>query len=269
MGSRTQYAPGVFSWVELEASDPDAAKDFYGRLLGWTAEDEEVPDEHGGGTYTTLRLGGDAVAGLQRQPEPQREAGVPPHWLSCVSVTDADATAARAEALGGTVHTRYDAMSKGRMAILADPTGAFLGAWQAGNMPGAERVNDPGCLTMNELSTDDMDRASAFYRDLFGWRIEEIDTGDGPRYWSIRHDGAAGGGLNGGARLLAPEQGGVPPHWMPYFTVRSVNGAVATATEAGGTTLAGPIQLPTGSTIAVIADPQGAAFAIFEGETDD
>jgi uncharacterized protein len=269
MGARTHYAPGVFCWVELESADPDATTAFYGRLFGWTADEEVVPEEYGGGTYTTLRLDGDAVAGLQQQPEPQREAGVPPHWLSCVSVTDADATASRAEALGGTVHTVYDAGSHGRMAIIADPTGAFLGAWQAGDMPGAARVNDPGCLTMNELNTDDMDAASAFYQGLFGWRIEEIDTGGGPRYWSVRHEGAAGDGLNGGGRLLAPEQEGVPPHWIPYFTVASIDDPVATAADAGGTVLAGPIQLPTGSKVAVAADPDRAVFALFEGRVDD
>lgn len=269
MGTRTAYAPGIFCWVELESADPEAAKAFYGRLLGWTADDEPVPAEFGGGTYTTWRLDGDAVAGLQQRPADQVNAGVPPHWLSCVSVADADATAARAAALGGTVHAVYDAMSHGRMAIVADPTGAHLGAWQAGDLPGAARVNDRGCLTMNELNTDDVDRAADFYRELFGWRVERIDTGGGPSYWSIRHEGAAGNGLNGGARLLAPEQAGVPPHWLPYFTVADLDGALATATDAGGMVLAGPIQLPTGSRLAVLADPHDAAFAIFQGEIDD
>ena len=111
--------------------------------------------------------------------------------------------------------------------------------------------------------------AADFYRELFGWRVERIDTGCGPSYWSIRHEGAAGNGLNGGARLLAPDQAGVPPHWLPYFTVADLDGALATATDAGGMVLAGPIQLPTGSRLAVLADPHDAAFAIFQGEIDD
>lgn len=268
MGTRTDHAPGVFNWVELATADADAAAAFYGRLFGWTADEVAVPDEYGGGSYTTLRLNGDAVAGLQQQPEAQLEAGVPPHWMSCVRVAAADATAARAESLGGTVHTTYDAMDSARIAIIADPSGAFLGAWQPLARAGADRVNDPGCLTMNELSTDDMDRASAFYRDLFGWQFEEIDTHGGPRYWSVRHEGAAGG-LNGGARLLSPDEVGVPPHWMPYVTVGDLDAAVATAADAGATVLAGPMPLGNGSRIAAIADPQGAAFAIFEGEVDD
>ena len=268
MGKRNRYAPGVFNWVELATTDPEAAKEFYGRVFGWTAADESVPDAYGGGVYTMLRLDGDDVASLQEQPAAQLEAGVPPHWLSCISVDDADATAARVQELGGTVLTTYEVMTMARLAIVADPTGAFFGAWQAGDTVGAARVNDPGCLTNNELSTDDVDRASSFYADLFGWRIEEIDTHGGPRYWGIRHEGAANG-LNGGMRQLAPEQEGVPPHWMPYFTVDEADAAVAVATDAGGTVLAGPMTIGTGSRIAALADPQGAVFAIFEGAVDD
>ena len=40
------------------------------------------------------------------------------------------------------------------------------------------------------------------------------------------------------------------------------------AHELGGTVLAGPLDLPSGK-IAVLGDPLGAAFAIFEGETDE
>lgn len=268
MGKRTEYAPGVFNWVELSTPDPDGAKAFYGRLFGWTAEDEPVPDELGGGAYTILRLDGDAVASLQPQPPDQRDAGVPPHWLSCVAVTDADATAARVSELGGTVHAVYDVMTHARMAIVADPSGAFMGAWQAGDLVGAARVNDVGCLTSNELSTDDVERASAFYAALFGWQIEEIDTHGGPRYWRVGHDGAARG-MNGGARELAAEQAGVPPHWMPYFTVADVDAAVEVATDAGGSIMAAPISLPSGARIAVVSDAQGATFAIYAGYVDD
>ena len=155
------------------------------------------------------------------------------------------------------------------MAVIADPTGAVFGVWQARDSIGATLVNDPGCLTMNELSTNDADAAATFYSDLFGWKVEALDTQGAPPYWSIRHEGGAGG-LNGGMRELAPEQSeaGVPPHWMPYFTVASLDEAIATTQGAGGTLHAGPIEIPAGR-IAVLSDPQGAFFAIFEGEMAD
>lgn len=270
MGKRTSYEPGTFSWVELGTTDPDAAKAFYAELFGWEAEDQPIPEEAGGGVYTLLRIDGDAVAGLSAQPEQQRQAGVPPNWFSYVTAADTNAAAAQAAKLGGAVHAGpFDVMQNGRMAVIADPTGAMFGMWQPRDTIGATRVNDPGCLTSNELSTNDVERASAFYAALFGWRIEEVDTQGGPRYWVIGHDGAAEG-RNGGMRELAPEQeqAGIPPHWMPYFTTTSADQLIATVNERGGALHAGPLEIPAGR-IAVVGDPQGAIFGVFEGEVDD
>ena len=267
MGKRTSYEPGTFSWVELATTDPAAAKEFYGRLFGWQAEDTPMPE---GGVYSVMTLEGENVAAIWEQPEPQRAGRVPPNWFSYVTVAEADAAAALAKELGGEIHAGpFDVPGAGRMAVLADPIGAMLGVWEPRESIGATLVNDPGTLTSNELSTNDIDRAIEFYASLFGWRIAEIDTGGGPRYWTIEHEGAAKG-RNGGARELAPEQtqAGVPPHWMPYFTAASATETIATAKQAGGALLAGPIDIPAGR-IAVLQDPQGAIFAIFEGEVDD
>ena len=105
-------------------------------------------------------------------------------------------------------------MAAARKAVVADPTGAMFGLWEARSSIGPERVNDPGCLTSNELATNDIDASSRFYRELFGWVIAEVDTGGGPRYWLIHHDGAAEG-RNGGMRELGPAEEGVPSNWLP------------------------------------------------------
>jgi predicted enzyme related to lactoylglutathione lyase len=270
VGKRTSYEPGTFSWIELSTTDTDGAKQFYGKLFGWEPEDNPIPAEAGGGVYTMLRLNGETVAALYEQMKDQRDAGIPPNWFSYITVGDADAASARAKELGGSIHAGpFDVMTQGRMAVIADPTGAVFGIWQARDSIGATLVNDPGCLTMNELSTNDVDAAARFYGDLFGWNVEALDTHGGPPYWAIRHQGAAGG-LNGGMRELAPEQSaaGVPPHWMPYFTVASLDEAIATAADGGGSAVAGPIDIPAGR-FAVLQDPQRAFFAIFEGEVDD
>ena len=268
MGKRTGYDPGTFSWMELATPDPAAAKTFYGSLFGWEAEDNPIPADAGGGVYTMLKLGGESVAALYEQMHDQREAGIPPNWFSYVTVADADAAAARAKELGGAVQAGpFDVMTQGRMAVISDPTGAVFGVWQARDSIGATLVNDPGCLTSNELSTNDVTAAVRFYEALFGWRVDEADTQGGPRYWLIAHDGAAEGS-NGGMRELAPEQQGVPPHWMPYFTAASLDGAVATIEDGGGAVHAGPLEIPAGR-IAVASDPQGAFFGLFEGPVDD
>lgn len=268
MGKRDRYEPGTFSWVELATGDPESAKSFYGTLFGWKAEDMPIPEEAGGGVYTMLLREGERVAALSEQPQEQRAAGVPPNWFSYITVEDADSSAAKAADLGGSVHAGpYDVMDTGRMAVIADPTGAMFGLWQAGTSIGATQVNDPGSLTSNELSTNDIDLATSFYEGLFGWRIEEQDTQGGPPYWLIEHDGAAGG-HNGGMRKLSASQTGVPPHWMPYFTVEKLDESIDLVKSGEGKVHAGPIEIPAGR-LAVVSDPQGAFLGLFEGEVDD
>lgn len=258
MGTRTEYEPGTFSWVELSTPEADDAKRFYRELFGWQTE----------AASATATQDGAAVAAISEQPERQRSAGVPPHWLSYVTVASADEVAARVDGLGGSLHAGpFEVADTARVAIVTDPTGAILGLWEARNAIGAERVNDPGCLTSNELATDDVDAASSFYEGLFGWSIEQVGGGDGPKYWLIHHGGAAEG-RNGGMRQLSPGEAGVPPNWAPYFAVTSIDDALARAGELGGTTLVGATQIPAGR-FAALLDPQGAAFSIFEGPVDD
>ena len=258
MGTRESYEPGTFSWVDLATTDAGVAKAFYGELFGWDFEDNPVP---GGGVYSMATLDGDQVAALYDMSPEMRERGVPPNWTNYVTVEDADAAAARARDVGGTVHAEpFDVMDVGRMAIIQDPQGAMFAVWQPRASIGATRVNDVGCLTMNELSTTDLDGAAAFYGELFGWETTQLDTGGGPPYMSARNKGR----LNAGMTVV---QGGAPPHWKPYFTVQDCDATVAQIGSGGGRVLAGPLDIPSGR-IAVAMDPQGAAFAVFEGEVE-
>jgi predicted enzyme related to lactoylglutathione lyase len=262
MGKRESYEPGTFCSVDLATTDADGAKRFYGGLFGWEGEDVHPAE---GMTYTMLRLGGDAVGGLFER-EGLEEAGGP-HWINYVSVQSADDTARRASDLGGeTVEEPFDILDVGRMTAVKDPTGSGVAVWQARTYAGAERVNEPGFLTWNELATNDTSAALGFYEGLFGWSSEEMDTGGGPEYTVIK----VGERSNGGLRRLSPaeEQAGVQPHWVPYFAVESLDEAIERCGELRGAKLAGPIEMPTGR-IAALRDPQGAMFSIWEGELED
>ncbi|MGH2968650.1 MAG: VOC family protein [Solirubrobacteraceae bacterium] len=253
MGERESYAPGTFCWVDLGTTDAAGAKAFYQRLFGWEAEDMPVGD---GAAYTMLRIGGCDVAALYEQGEDERAAGIPPHWSSYVSVVDVDEVAARVPGLGGRILADpFDVLDSGRMAVAQDPTGALVSLWQAGRHFGAGLVNDPGCLTWNDLATPDPDAAAAFYTALLGWEVES----QAPEYSTITNAGSPNGGIRRETEL--------PPHWLPYFTAESVERTAAAAREAGGQVLAGGIEVPAGR-LAMILDPQGAPFAVFEGDVD-
>jgi uncharacterized protein len=256
VGTRTEHAPGLFSWVDLTTSDAAAAKDFYGGLFGWEFEDNEIPGD--GGVYTMCKVDGEYVAAI-----PGSTDQAPPHWNNYVTVASADETAAKAKDLGANViEAPFDVMDAGRMALFQDPTGAALCVWEPGEAIGAGRVNEPGCLTWNELHTPDPGAALDFYGGLFGWSGDDMETGEGnPTYTVIKH----GDRSNGGVMQAQP---GEPPNWVPYFVVDSRDGAIAKATELGGQELF-RMDMEPGGKIAILADPQGAPFAVFEGETED
>jgi predicted enzyme related to lactoylglutathione lyase len=255
VGERTEHAPGTFSWAELATTEPDGAKAFYSGLFGWEADERPIPD---GGVYTVLRQGGLEVAALYGQ----RQEGVPPSWLSYVTVADVDAAAARAREVGGTLMTEpFDVMEVGRMAVVQDPQGAVLALWQPGQSIGARLVNDPGAMSLNQLNAASPELARGFYSDLFGWRFEPMS--EDPPYWGIYN----GDRLNGGMMPL-PAEAEAPSHWLVYFSVSDLEAAAGKIAELDGTVVVAPQEVP-GGRILVARDPQGAHFALWSGRTDD
>jgi predicted enzyme related to lactoylglutathione lyase len=255
MGERTSHAPGTFSWTDLSTTDPEGAKRFYTGLFGWDFDDRPIPE---GGVYTMLLRDGREVAALF-----QGQEGMPTVWSSYVTVESADSAAARATELGGSVMAEpFDVMEAGRMAVVQDPTGAVVSAWEPRDSIGASLVNAPGALTLNQLNTSDPERAGEFYGGLFGWRVEQVAGGDQP-YWGIY----LGDRLNGGMMGLPPGAP-MPPHWLVYFGTESVDDDAARIGDLGGQAMVGPMDVP-GGRIVVAQDPQGAVFGLFAGRFDD
>jgi predicted enzyme related to lactoylglutathione lyase len=245
--------------VGLATSDPSGAQEFYRRVFGWKSQ-RSASDE--AEAYYVFTVADKAVAVVYSQTEMARAASVSPHWTSFVSVADADASAARASELGGTLpRDPFDVEGAGRIATVRDPVGAILTLWESRGSIGAELVNDVGAFCWNELATADPDRARSFYADLFGWEYRLSPSG----YATILNAGARNGGIRGlGER---ERERGDTPNWTPYFTVENADSAARAAEDAGGTVVLAPRDFEH-ERIGVLADPQGAVFVIFEGETD-
>ncbi|CAA9466985.1 MAG: hypothetical protein AVDCRST_MAG12-401 [uncultured Rubrobacteraceae bacterium] len=190
----------------------------------------------------------------------------PGHWNHYVSVESADEATAEARRLGATVlEEPFDVMDVGRMAVFSDPDGAVFRAWEAREHAGAGRVNDVGCMAWNELQSGRPDGAAAFYAGLFGWETEPITEDGRTVYLTIEN---SAGRMNGGVMPTTETPADAPSFWLIYFTVPSCDAAVARTEELGGSVLVGPMQ-PGFGRISVLSDPQGAPFAVFEGETDE
>jgi predicted enzyme related to lactoylglutathione lyase len=154
----------------------------------------------------------------------------------------------------------FDVFDAGRMAVLADPAGAVLCLWQPGTSIGAELVNEPGTMTWADCATTDPAAAQAFYTSLLGWRFEQMS--EEPPYWVIYNGERSQGGMT-----VPPP--GVPSNWFPYFGAIGLEETMQIAESFGGNPFLGPIDVWENARFALIQDPQGAAFAIFEGDYDD
>jgi predicted enzyme related to lactoylglutathione lyase len=250
MPDRNEYADGTPNWVDIQTSDQDAAKQFYTALFGWDYDDQPMPQ---GGVYSMAKRGGRDVAAIAPLPPQQ---GVPPHWNSYIAVSDVDAITARvADAKGSVLMPPMDVMDAGRMAVVQDPTGAAIALWQAKNHIGAQTVNEPGSFTWTELQTPDVDAAAAFYAKVVGWEAQPFEGMD---YTVFNNEGT---GIAGATK---PPMEGVPPNWLVVFAVEDTDATVDTAKKKGGSVLTEPMDIEGVGRLAVLADPQGAVFAIIK-----
>jgi predicted enzyme related to lactoylglutathione lyase len=252
-----EYAPGTFSWVDLATTDADAAKKFYTIVFGWEATDEPAgPDM----VYTRMRYDGKSIGALYTMTKEMLDRKIPPHWMSYVSVENADETATKARELGATLQMEpSDVMDAGRMAVIEDPTGAVFAVWQPKIHTGAELRNEPVSLCWNELLTTDVDKAGAFYRELFGWNpVTQHMAGVEYTSFMVDEKTAAGGLME-----IRSEMGeGIPPNWFIYFQVEDCDETVSKVRESGGKVLKDPLTMEDVGRFAIIEDAQGAVCGV-------
>lgn len=255
MANIESHAPGSFCWIELGTTDQQAAKTFYSNLLGWTVNDFPMGP---GETYSMFQLNGRDTGGGYTLRKDQRDQGVPAHWMLYIAVENADATAARITQAGGTVIAPpFDVMDFGRMAVLQDPTGAMFSIWQPKQHRGIG-ISGDNTLCWADLNTNDPERAAKFYADVFGWSVMKSDH-DTSGYLHIKN----GEHFIGGMPPVRPGAQ-APPHWMLYFAVADVAGTVAKAAQSGSKVFMPTQEMQGVGTMAVLADPQGAVFALFK-----
>lgn len=242
---------GTYIWYELLTTDPAAAADFYGKIIGWTT----APFGGGEHEYTIASAGSEGVAGIMKNPMPTA-----PVWLGYVGVDDVDAAAAKLTALGGAIHMGpQDLPGVGRMAFVEDPQGVKFYLMR-GSSPEDSTAFKPmadGHCNWNELITTDQDAALGFYSDMFGWeKSGAMPMGEMGEYSFINHHGEPIGAMMN----KQPDW----PHalWNYYFRVSGIDAAAERIKSHGGSVTFGPMEVPGGDWVVNGIDPQGAAFGI-------
>lgn len=262
MADFDSHAPGTFSWPELATTDQKAGVAFYRSIFDWGLNEQPMgPTE----TYSMFTLRGREVAAAYMQRDDEKKMGIPAHWNSYVTVENVDETARRVPELGGKILAPpFDVMDAGRMAVVQDPTGAVFQIWQAKRSIGAKVLREVGALTWTELHTRDTKAATTFYTQLLGWSAKVGGEGANA-YTEFTPKGASfpTAGMMDMAHM-GPQTANIPPHWLPYFQVADVDATASTAKQHGGQLHVPPMDIPNVGRFAVVADPQGAVFAIYK-----
>jgi predicted enzyme related to lactoylglutathione lyase len=248
----TPWPLGTPCWADLSTTDPDKARDFYGQLFGWHFN-VGGPET---GNYATADLNGLQVVGIG----PLMGDLTMSVWTNYLASDDLDGTVDGAVRAGGTVIApAMDVMEFGRMAVLADPTGAVFGVWQAGTHTGFQLANETGSVVWTEAMSRNIDVAKEFYAAVFGYTYEDM-SGEGFRYEMFKVNGNVAGGLG---QLPAEAPAEIPAHWRIYFAVDDADAAVEQINQLGGSLLQPPQDAPYGRW-ADVADAQGAAFSVIK-----
>lgn len=261
-GSRTLPYAGRFVWRDLMSTDPEASKSFYTQLFGWGTKEQDMGPEIG--TYTMWTVGGCDIGGLVPL-DPSHE--MPSHWISYVTVEDVEAAAVKAKELGGDAPVpATDIPGVGRFAVILDPQGGAISPFRfeerdgEGGMPPEDEGAPPvGQFCWHQINARDLASAAEFYTGVFGWGTEVTSMeGVGPYHLFRRGSQEVASGMQ------IPKEVEAPSHWLGYVRVEDAAATVSRARELGGQVHVEATDMPGLGRFAVLADPTGAGFAVFE-----
>ncbi len=199
MTTRTSAPIGAPCWADLWTSDVEGSRKFYAELFGWEAQE---PSPEFGGYFMFTRNGVPVAGGMGDMGDMKADNS----WKIYLATDDIAKTLEAAEAEGARVVAPVMAVADlGRQAVLIDPTGAVLGAWQPGTFPGFTVLNEHGAPGWFELLTRDYAKAVAFYRSVFGWDTSTVSDTDEFRYTVMRDPvGRGRAGRDHGRQRLPP-----------------------------------------------------------------
>lgn len=251
---------GRFVRHDLMTTDPDASVAFYSALFGWTSRAISIE----GFPARVWLSGGERIGAQITLREPQ----IPPHWQAMVAVDDVHAVCARAESRGFTILERpLKIPGQGTFAVMADPRSGLIAAMQLEDPTSVPKRAMPpvGQFCWCQLITRDAEAALADYAAVFGWHSEAMPDQKDP-VWVV----GVGEGPQNAVGSIMQKPGEIQPGerdaWMGYVAVEDCAASAAKAVELGGEQRVAPTAIPGMGTFAVLSDPTGATFAVWENE---
>ena len=252
MTTRDHAPIGAPCWTDLWTSDVESSRRFYSELFGWEALE---PSPEFGGYFMFARDGVPVAGGMGPMP------GMPAddRWKIYVATEDIIKTIDVAAANGAeVVSPAMDVADLGKQAVLIDPGGAVVGAWQPGTFPGFTVLNEHGAPSWFELQTRDHAAVVAFYRTVFGWETDVVGDTDEFRYTTVRNPEGEGevAGIMDATSFLPADS---PAYWAVFWEVDDARAMAEQAARLGATVTIDARDTPYGQ-LAQLTDPTGARF---------
>jgi predicted enzyme related to lactoylglutathione lyase len=244
-------ALGQIVWHELSTNEPETAGDFYSKVVSWRAQPSK------GHPYTFLTAGKSRLAGIKSRDA--QTPGWPSQWIPYISTPDIDETIRSSQKMGGRVlMPPKNVLHVGRLAVLSDPQHCTFGLCTP-DRNAFYSLSNSRAFSWHELATTDMESAAHYYAELFGWfKGPAHDMGQAGTYQVIsRNDQQIAG-------LYKPPSDSGSRGWLSYILIADARKASEVAKSNGGRVVQGPMEVPGGSIIAQIVDPQGVTFAVHQ-----
>lgn len=256
-GKRMQ---GKVVWHDLITDTPAESRRFYEELFGW--EFEYVGSSSGfpsNDAYMLIRNNGRLIGGLVDANQFDNKNDIS-QWVAQISVADVEKAAGSVESAGGTVFTPpTDLAARGTISVVADNTGALVALLQTRSGDPDDREPDYGDFLWDELWTNDIEKATSFYRTIAGYAAVDENVDDDDREEDYRLLMA---GDKPRAGVMDNPFGDVPPVWVNYIRVEDPAALTARVESLGGRVLVEAQPRDIGGEVAFIAGPSGAGIAL-------
>jgi len=245
---------GKLVWVDLFTGDPDTAATFYSKLFGWTVTSLDQK----GRAYLVLRNAGRPVAGVVTRSASSRKRFS--RWIPYISVEDITLTMGKVAAAGGVVHAPVrNFPDRGFQAIIGDNEGSVVGLLQSSSGDSIDSEPAPGDWNWFELYGKSPQAASAFYGQVFGFKVTPDLRTERKNDFDLSSEGVVRGGV-----APLPDREDSAPGWLAVVRVADIDATVAQAAALGGQVDLAPRSASYGSRFAVITDPTGGTVGLVQ-----
>jgi uncharacterized protein len=247
------HQQGKVVWHDLLTNTPQQSQKFYSELFGWEFESIGTAK----GAYYLIRSQGQLVGGMVDT----NKLGVKDNisqWIAVLSVTDIENAVAEVAAQGGIVLTPpTNLASRGILAVIEDPQGAFFALLQTHSGDPVNSEPRPGSFLWDELWTRDVKASTSFYQAVLGYEREDDAFADSERSYSVFKSQ----GVNRAGILHHPFPD-VRPVWANYLWVDDPSSVTARVERLDGKILVETQQREIGGQVALISGPSGAGIAL-------